>query len=343
MNCSLRHLQPKELTLKVTACLIVHNEARVLERCLKSLSSFVDELCVVDSGSKDGSVEIARRYGARIKVRTSLADSRGRLRDFAAARNAALSMASDGWILSIDADEVLEVANPAMLRELMANRQLHAIELRILSRGVRWYLPRLFRLMPWTRWHERVHEWVEIRGFTRSTECATIINLPQKDGKESSAERDFRLCSLQLRDDATNLRAVLYLARALRQLGQYRAAIPYYARYLTESEFRAGRYVAAVGGAICHLLLHEFEAARHFGQRAYRINPKLAEACCVLGDISLGLGRLDLATRWFIKATQRRIPGHSYPFFIDPSCYGEFPLERLSWIREQRLEGSAVS
>jgi hypothetical protein len=85
----------------------------------------------------------------------------------------------------------------------------------------------------------------------------------------------------------------------------YRAAIGYYERYWLESEFEAGRYAAAIGTAICFLLLHEFESARRFAMRAYRGNPKLAEACCLLGDASLGLGRPDLAREWFRRATTK--------------------------------------
>jgi glycosyltransferase involved in cell wall biosynthesis len=321
--------------LSTTACLIVRNEASVLERCLRSISTFADELCVVDSGSDDATVNIARRFGARIKIDRSLADHSGRMRDFAAARNAVLAMARGSWMLSIDADEVLDIAHPGTLRWLLANERLHAIELRILSGGMRWYLPRLVRRMPWTRWHERVHEWVEIRGPTQRTDAATINNLPGKTGKESAAARDLRLCRQQLCENPNNLRAVFYMARALRHMGLHKKAIHYYERYWRESDFKAGRYAAATGAAISSLLLHDFQAARRFAMRAYRSDPELAEACCVLGDARLGLGRLELARRWFERAMTKRMPGRSYPLFVDQSSYDGFPRARLQWIRDQ--------
>jgi tetratricopeptide (TPR) repeat protein len=255
------------------------------------------------------------------------------MRDFGAARNAALSMARCRWILSIDADEVLHIAQPKILRTLLATERLHAIEVRITSGSVRWYLPRLFRRMPWTAWHERVHEWVEIKGQISRTDAATIENLPDKRGKESAAERDLRLCKRQLRENPNNLRAVLYMARALRLLGRYSDAAFYYDRYWRESDFVAGRYTAAIGAAMCNLLLHNFEASRRFARRAYRCDPRLAEACCLLGDAYLGLGRLDLAAQWFERATTKRLPDRSYPFFVDSSSYRVHPLSRLEWIR----------
>jgi glycosyltransferase involved in cell wall biosynthesis len=319
----------------VTACLIIHNEAHVLARCLDSIAPYIDECCIVDSGSGDASADIARRFGARVTINRSLADSCGRLRDFAAARNVALSMARGAWVLSIDADEMLEVATPSALRALLANRRIHGIDVKIISGRQRWYLPRLFRKMPWTRWHELVHEWIEIRGPKRRTESATIVNLPDKTGKESAVARDLRLCGRQLRADPNNLRAVLYMARALRQSGRWRAAIPYYLRYSSESDFQAGRYVAELGAAACYLLLHDFDRARQMALKAYRRDPRLAEACCVLGDANAGSGRLDLAHRWFRRALSRRLPGRNHPLFVDPSSYRAYPKERLDWIRQQ--------
>jgi tetratricopeptide (TPR) repeat protein len=125
------------------------------------------------------------------------------------------------------------------------------------------------------------------------------------------------------------------MARALRQSGRYHAAIPYYLRYSTEADFAAGRYVAEMGAAVCYLLLKDFDRARRMALKAYRRNPRLAEACCVLGDASVGCGRLDLAERWFRRALRRRLPGRHHPLFVDPSSYGVYPRARLDWIRQQ--------
>ncbi len=318
--------------ISISACLIVHNVSSVLERCLYSIKDFADEICIVDSGSDDDTVDIARQIGARIIIDRSLADSTGRMRDFAAARNTVLRMAHSRWVLSIDADEVFKLTQPDKIYQLLRNKRLHAIEMPILSGGVHWHLPRLFLRKPWTCWHERVHEWVEIRGPVRRTNSASIENLPDKKGKESASYRDLRLCKLLLDENPDNLRGVFYLARALRHLNRFRDALPYYDRYWRKSDFRAGRYVAAIGAAICYLMLHDFKASRCFAMRAYRLDPQLAEACCLLGDISLGIGRPDLAKSWFERAITKQIPKNNYPLFIDPSSYGDYPNSQLQWI-----------
>ena len=84
---------------RLTAILITLNEERNLPRALDSLAGLPDEILVVDAGSTDRTLEIARECGARVIERawTNYSDQ----------RNFAASQASFDWILTIDADEEL--------------------------------------------------------------------------------------------------------------------------------------------------------------------------------------------------------------------------------------------
>ncbi|MBV9271488.1 MAG: glycosyltransferase family 2 protein, partial [Candidatus Eremiobacteraeota bacterium] len=80
--------------------MIVKNEERFLGKCLASAQGIVDEMIVVDTGSSDATIEIAKRFGARVEQREWR-------NDFAWARNEALKLATKRWILVLDADEEL--------------------------------------------------------------------------------------------------------------------------------------------------------------------------------------------------------------------------------------------
>lgn len=82
----------------VSAVLIVKNEVHVLEPCLESLVQWVDEIVVLDSGSTDGTLELAARYGAKVHIRE---DWEG----YGIQRQRAQSLATGDYILAIDADE----------------------------------------------------------------------------------------------------------------------------------------------------------------------------------------------------------------------------------------------
>ncbi len=84
----------------LSLCMICKNEEAVLGRVLGAASSFCDELIVVDTGSTDNTVELAKSYGAKV-YDFAWVD------DFAAARNYSFSKATGDWILWLDADDVL--------------------------------------------------------------------------------------------------------------------------------------------------------------------------------------------------------------------------------------------
>jgi hypothetical protein len=92
----------------IAACLIVRDEQERLPAALRSLA-FCDELIVVDSGSRDRTVEIATNAGARVVEHP--------WEGFGAQRNIAIDHATANWILEVDADERL---TPELAEELLS-------------------------------------------------------------------------------------------------------------------------------------------------------------------------------------------------------------------------------
>ena len=97
----------------VSACLIVKDEEENLPRCLASLEGVADEIVVYDTGSTDGTVALARQFGATV-IEGFWDD------DFSRARNAALAACSGDWIAWLDADEALRCPDVSGLRAGLA-------------------------------------------------------------------------------------------------------------------------------------------------------------------------------------------------------------------------------
>ena len=106
--------------MKLTACLIVKNEAEMLERTLPGLSRSADEIILVDTGSTDNTVEVAKKYGAQVHHFAWI-------KDFAAARNESLRHAGGDWIIWIDADEYLDEENLQLIKQQILTSRANAI------------------------------------------------------------------------------------------------------------------------------------------------------------------------------------------------------------------------
>ncbi len=103
---------------RLSVFLIVKNEADRIDDCLKSVCGWADQVVVLDSGSTDGTVEIARRNGATVHQ----TDWPG----FSAQRNRALGLVDGEWVMSIDADERLTPALRAEIDVALSDPKLDA-------------------------------------------------------------------------------------------------------------------------------------------------------------------------------------------------------------------------
>ncbi|MCL4423913.1 MAG: glycosyltransferase [Firmicutes bacterium] len=151
-------LYPEQTPL-LSLCMIVKDEEENLPRCLASVQGVVDEIIVVDTGSSDRTVEIARSYGARVFYHPWSGN-------FSEARNVSLEKARGRWILFLDADEELVKEDGPKLRALLEGTDKDGFLLRETNyigekAGLEAVLHpafRLFRNHPKHRFRGAVHE-----------------------------------------------------------------------------------------------------------------------------------------------------------------------------------------
>lgn len=167
----------------LSAVLITRDEALDLPACLESLAGLADEIVVLDGGSTDATLDIARRSGARVSHREFDA--------YAPQKQAALGLATGEWVLSIDADERLSPTLREEIRALLAGTPGHAgyelpYEVVFMGRVLRFgglgsekHL-RLFRRSAGRFVGGRLHEGIEVAGSVGRLQ-GRMVHIPYRD------------------------------------------------------------------------------------------------------------------------------------------------------------------
>lgn len=218
------------------ACLIVRDEAAVIADRVATLTAFVDEVVVYDTGSNDDTADRARAAGA-VVVRGDWQD------DFSRARNAALAVSSAAWVLSVDADEVVLVDSRALRTTLAESSAVDAFGVQIdqvddaMVAGDRTRAVKLFRREV-AQWVGRVHETVcsvsgrPLRLALLAEQTLTLSHTGYADPEQAAEKgrRNARIGLLELHDLAADVspgelaRVLLDLGRSLVACGQLQGA-----------------------------------------------------------------------------------------------------------------------
>ena len=160
--------------ITVSLCMIVKDEEEVLDRCLSGMKDLVDEMIIVDTGSKDRTKEIAGRYTDKVFT-FEWTD------DFSAARNFSFSKASMEYCMWMDADDVLlekdRMAFLTMKRELSLDTDIVMMRYHTAfdekGNAVFWYYrERLIRNGRGFLWQGAVHEVITPGGNIVYSEAA---------------------------------------------------------------------------------------------------------------------------------------------------------------------------
>lgn len=306
------------MTKLLSAPLIVKNESATLAACLDSIRPFADEVLVMDTGSTDDTLAIAREH-CDFAFRSELFDENTDPHDFnfAEARNEVLAKAQGRWIMSIDADET--VSGNGIREYLEANGKPFCGVRMLGCDGTIAIVPRVFANRPSIRWAGRYHDipspWESDNECLIPADVLTIHN-----SREAGPDRHARNIALLRRqfmeeqkvtDTALRL-ADAYRAAGVRFLGE---ALGYYHLFVDANDGMVGELCPYVLTSIadCYAKLGVMHMAIRYCQNVMTRFPAYIVAMVVTGEVYHRLGSYELAAAWYGHALDEPNPMQIHP------------------------------
>lgn len=315
----------------ISVCMIVKNEEKVLERCLRSLEGIWDELIIVDTGSVDRTKEIAARFTDKIY-------DFAWIDDFSAARNYAFSKAGCEYIYSADADEMLDEVNrqrflqlkEALISEVEIVQMWYVTppEFNTTENFDKEYRPKLYRRLREFTWIDPIHETVRLDPVVFDSDIE-ILHRPH----DSHAGRDFRIFQGMIaKGKRLSVKLHKMYARELMISGtkeDFARAESFFADSIKDESRSEDEWQEAV----C-VLCKAYRLAREeikFLQTALSgiANYPCSEICFELGVYYYDKGDLPEATKWFYSAMNQT------EAVIDAACQNVKPEEYLARIGQK--------
>lgn len=211
--------------------MIVRNESKCIEACLNSIKD-ADEIVIVDTGSKDNTVELCRKYTENVFTDYKWRDN------FAEARNHSLSKCTADYILIIDADEVL--LNPIADIQKKINeywfRQYFGLTFIVKTALETLESPRLFKRIPEIYYINAIHNLPSWKGDTfelktRMYSSAFTINSGFSESHDKDPDRSFRILKNELKKEPFNTRNMYYLAKEYMNRKNIKMATRWFEKY----------------------------------------------------------------------------------------------------------------
>ena len=282
----------------ISLCMIVRNEEENLAQCLNSVANVVDEIIIVDTGSTDRTVEIAKSFGARVFNHPWEGS-------FSKARNYSLKYATCEWILILDADEELSKDDAPRLKEITKSNNYETISFVVKNKykdsTQESYanMIRLFKNFNGTHYEGTVHNTIKCCG-KRLDSSLSIIHHGYNLSEDKMREKFMRTTTLlkeQIRTDEHNPVPHMYLGIAYMGEDMYDEAI-------TESEI-ALELVEDKGFDLKNFLVSyyvisaacfekgELKESERYALKAVELDDKFLDGFCILSLIYYNLKKYD--------------------------------------------------
>ena len=310
--------------MKLSVCLIVKNEEEVLNRFLTCSAKFADEIIVVDTGSTDGTVEIARKFTSSV----FFFEWRD---DFSAARNFAFEKAKGDYVMWLDADDVITDENCLKIKQLVS---AGGFDMAYLPYAVAfdndkptfvYYRERIMKRSMNFRFEGAVHEAISPRGKT------VHFDAPVFHKKVKSGEPLRNLSILQrkiARGDKLDERSKFYYGRELLFNSMYVESCAVLEDFLAGDGWIENKLEACVNLYQAYAALGKEREALGALLRSFTLAPPRSDVCCILGERAMKANDSNSAIFWYGLALSR-VPDIEGGGFVNLDYCGFIPNIQL--------------
>ena len=310
--------------MRLSVCLIVKNEEEVLARCLSCVAKFADEIIVVDTGSTDGTAEIARRF-------TDDVFSFEWQDDFSAARNFAFEKAKCDYLMWLDADDIVTDENCIKIKELAATG---GFDMAYLPYAVAfdgdnptfvYYRERIMKASMNFRFAGAVHEAVSPRGKIIHAD-APIYHKKIKCGDPL---RNLLILQRKIaRGESLDERSKFYYGRELLSNKMYSECCAVLEDFLSGNGWIENKTEACVNLYQSYSALGREQEAVSALLKSFTLAPPRSDVCCILGERAMKANDSKSAIFWYELALNR-VPDLKSGGFVNLDYCGYIPNIQL--------------
>ena len=313
--------------------MIARNNEDVIGSTLECVKSFIDEIIVVDTGSTDNTISVAKEHGATVYEFDWIDD-------FSAARNYSFSKATGDWIMWLDTGDIItekarkafvELKNGATICDPTSDAE---IIVSTMNRGIdengivqhSFLTVRLLKRLANPIWNGAVHEVPSTDNEKAYLAEECVVNDPVA-WTNKATDRNLNILNRLYDAGDRSPRTMYYRGIELYCLGRWKEAIVAIDEYLAVTDFTWHYYDALLQQAKCYNGLGDVNGSAQSLLQAIYYDPNRAEAFVALAEMLYNKGEWLRALPFYKAVVGMSVPKDG-SFTILP-CYGYFPLERI--------------